>query len=77
MLIEHPVGPDAGFWTSFEVFTSMKHAFIFNKNEFGELGKQMMGWMARFYKKEYRCRYNSLRKALVEAQGNSKNTKQE
>ena len=38
LLIEDPVGKDAGFWTVFEVVQSMKHAFYFKKDEFGDMG---------------------------------------
>ena len=37
-MIEDPVGKDAGFWTVFEVVQSMKHAFYFKKDEFGDMG---------------------------------------
>ena len=50
LLIEHPVGPGAGYWTIFEVVSDMKFAFYFDKPEFGEMGKEAWRMFQRYVK---------------------------
>ena len=47
-MIEHPVGPDAGFWTVHEVMMSIKEAFDFE--QFGEIGQRCYRVFQRWVK---------------------------
>ena len=51
-MIESPVGkePGMGFWTVHEVMISIKEAFEFEKEQFGELGRKAYKVFQRWVK---------------------------
>ena len=52
-MIEHPIGKRAGFWTVTEVITSIKEAFNFEQEQFGDIGKKAFRIFSKFIRPKY------------------------
>ena len=50
LLIEHPIGKNQGFWTVHEVITSIKEAFNFEQEQFGDMGQKAFRVFQRWVK---------------------------